>query len=314
MEIQKPTKKKKNLILILRAIGTVLSTILFVWLLAKQNWRVIWENLSQFPAWLWPVCLLLVIIGMMCNALRWCLLLRAQKVQMPFGEVVRTVFSGAFASNFLPSTIGGDAFRLISLLRFTSDKTLGLASIIVDRALNVLATLTILPFSWLAFGDKLFDLLRQTNHTQAMALVFPSIRKVGAFFKRVTKKFILAFTNWARQPWILAGAFGISWLSIFVIYIEVWLLARFLGIPVNLFQVMGVAAIVYLVTLLPISFNGLGVREVIYTTLYVSLGATVEQAATLALVSRFFMLLETLPGVLWLNDILSFKKTSSPEL
>ncbi len=230
---------------------------------------------------------------------------------MPFGEVVRTVFAGAFASNFLPSTIGGDAFRLISLLRFTSDKTLGLASIVVDRALNVLATLTILPFSWLTFGDKLFDLLRSENHTPAAAIAIPSIRKIGAFFKRVTKKLFMAFTNWARQPGILIGAFGISWLSIFVIYIEVWLLARYLGIPVTLYQVMGVAAIVYLVTLLPISFNGFGVREVIYTTLYVSLGATVEQAAALALVSRFFMLLETLPGVLWLSNIISFRKASS---
>lgn len=286
-------------------IGTVLSTVLFIWLLSKQDWQMIWENLKQFPAWLWPVCLLLVISGMICNSLRWYLLLRAQKVQIPFGEVTRTVFAGAFASNFLPSTIGGDAFRIVSLLRFTKDKALSVASIVVDRALNVLATLTILPFSWITFGDRLFDLVFQVETAPAAALAVPALNKVIEFFKRMIKRLLEAFAGWARQPWVLAGGFGISWLSIFVTYVNVWLLAQFLGIPVNLVQVMGVAAIVYLVTLLPISFNGYGVREVIYTTLYVSLGATTEQAATLALVSRFFMLLETLPGALWLSHIIS---------
>jgi len=300
-------KKKFGVNQILRAIGTVISTVLFIWLLSKQDWLVIWQNLKQFPAWLWPVCLLLVISGMICNALRWYLLLRAQKVQIPFGEVIRTVFAGAFASNFLPSTIGGDAFRIISLLRFTKDKALSVASIVVDRALNVLATLTVLPFSWITFGDQLFHLVFQVETAPAASLAVPGLKKVYAFFQRIVKRLFEAFAGWARQPWVLAGGFGISWMSIFVTYVNVWLLAQFLGIPVNLVQVMGVAAIVYLVTLLPISFNGYGVREVIYTTLYVSLGATTEQAATLALVSRFFMLLETLPGALWLSNIISSK-------
>jgi hypothetical protein len=39
------------------------------------------------------------------------------------------------------------------------------------------------------------------------------------------------------------------------------------------------------------------------------LGASLEQASTLALITRFFMLLETLPGALWLPQILPARDT-----
>jgi uncharacterized membrane protein YbhN (UPF0104 family) len=86
---------------------------------------------------------------------------------------------------------------------------------------------------------------------------------------------------------------------VLVIFLAIYTLARGLAISVALYQVMGVTAITYLITLLPISVNGYGVREVTMTALYIYLGATVEQASTLAIVSRFMMLVVTLPGALW---------------
>jgi hypothetical protein len=70
--------------------------------------------------------------------------------------------------------------------------------------------------------------------------------------------------------------------------------------PVSLYQVMGVMALSYAINLLPISINGYGVREIALTTLYVHVGATLEQASTLAVVTRFILLVEALPGALWL--------------
>lgn len=302
---------RKRLRKLAQIIGSGISTLLFIWLLSKQDWQTTWKHLRLFPMWIWPVCLLLVVTGMFCNALRWYVLLRAQQVKMPFAEVVRTVFAGAFASNFLPSTVGGDAFRILSLLRFTSNRTLSVASVLVDRAVNVTATLTFLPFSWLTFGNQIFEFVFQGRGEESLLVAgIPFLEKWVNIFRSLVQRFLKAFGNWARQPLVLVGAFGISWISILVVYIAVWLLAHMLGIPVSLFQVMGVAAIVYLITLLPVSFNGYGVREVIYATLYMQLGATLEQATTLALVTRFFMLLETLPGALWLSQIMTFSSNS----
>ena len=299
----------KNFSRILKVIGSIISVLLFIWLIRKQDWQATWVYLQQIPLWLWPVCLLLVVTGMMCNALRWYGLLHAQSVDMPFGEVVKTVFAGAFASNFLPSTIGGDAFRIVSLLRYTSDHALSLASVIMDRAINVAATLTFLPFSWITFGNQLFELFVRSSNFPIYAGIFPYWSKIVEWTRKLILEIKAAFVRWGQKPLVLVSAFAISWISIFVVYIAVWLLAQSLGIPVNIFQVIGVAAVVYAVTLLPVSFNGYGVREIAYTTLYLQLGATLEQATTLALVSRFFMLIETIPGALWLSRIIKHTKS-----
>lgn len=286
----------------LQLAGTLASTGLFVWLLARQDWQHTWQNLSRLPLWIWPACLLLVVSGMCFNALRWYVLLRAQNVQLTYGQTLRMVFAGAFASNFLPSTIGGDAVRVWGLLRFTSDKALSLASVVVDRAMNVAAMLTILPFALFTFGSP-WKVLPQSGWMAPAAAA--TSWKISGLFQKIKAKFVEVFGAWLRQPAVLLRAFIISWLSVLVIYVAVWLQAVGLGISVRLWQVMGVSATTYLVMLLPISVNGYGLREVLMTTLYMQLGATLEQAATLALTSRFFMLFETLAGALWLGETLA---------
>lgn len=285
--------------------GTLLSSVLFIWLLLRQDWGLTWKTLNQVPVLLWPLTLSLIIFGMLFNAWRWLVLLRAQSVPVPTREIVKTVFAGAFASNFLPSTIGGDAFRILSLLRFTPNKTLCVASVVMDRALNVIAYLSYLPYA-LSILYPRFDILNQS--LAVFPFVFPVFEKIQSSFLRFKEQLVKAFSVWARQPKTIVYALIISWFSIIAVLAAVWLIARGLGMPVSIFQVMGVSVITYLITMLPISINGYGLREVTETSLYISVGATLEQSVALVLITRFFMLVETLPGALWLSQILSWQQ------
>jgi len=57
----------------------------------------------------------LYLAGQAANALRWWILLRSQKVTISYLQALQLIFAGAFASNFLPSTIGGDALPCIEV-------------------------------------------------------------------------------------------------------------------------------------------------------------------------------------------------------
>jgi glycosyltransferase 2 family protein len=291
----------------LQIVGTLLSSGLFIWLLIRQDWQKTWVNLSRLPVWVWLLCFALVVAGMGFNSLRWYVLLRSQKVQISFWKTVQLVFTGAFASNFLPSTVGGDTVRVLGLMRLVTDKALCVASVVVDRLMNVTAMLTILPFALFTFGslEEIFRKVSSVAPAMAGAVVWA---KGKHWIIKIKDKLVELFGVWLRQPGVLVWAFVISWASVFVIYVSTWLQAVNLGIPVRLYQVMGVSAITYLITLLPISFNGYGLREVLVTTLYMQLGASLEQAATLAFTTRFFMLFESLAGAFWLGDVLSEKK------
>jgi uncharacterized membrane protein YbhN (UPF0104 family) len=294
---------------LVRWAGTLVSSGLFIWLVSRQNWARTWESLVSSPVWLLPLVFLLYFLGMLLNTLRWNLLLRAQQIEVPFLETLKIVITGAFASNFLPSTIGGDSVRIVSLLRFNAAWSVSVASVVLDRFLNVVATLTLLPFSLVAFGSPadLWHNLSATGYPASAALssglAAGWAEKWTAKFVHVFKRLLEVIRIWLDRPAILLLAFALSWLSSFIVFFAVWVLARGLGMPVALYQVLGVMALTYLLSMLPVSINGLGLREVAVTTLYMQLGATLEQASTLAVVTRFMLLLEALPGALWLSEL-----------
>ena len=87
---------------------------------------------------------------MSLNGLRWYILLHSLGIIIK--ETLKIVFAGTFASNFLPSTIGGDIYRVFCLLKFTSNKSLSVASVIVDRGLNLVSVVILFPFSLLTLG------------------------------------------------------------------------------------------------------------------------------------------------------------------
>lgn len=251
---------------------------------------------------------------MLLNTLRWNLLLRAQGIEVPFVETLKIVIAGAFASNFLPSTIGGDSVRIVGVLRFGAAWSVSVASVVLDRFLNIIATLTLLPFSLFAFGSpaSLWQNLTATGYPAPLVLgsgvAAGRVDKWTAKLIHALRRFLEVIRIWLDRPGTLLLAFVLSWLSTFIVFFAVWILARGLGIPVALYQVLGVMALTYLLSMLPISINGLGLREVAVTTLYMQLGATLEQASTLAVVTRFMLLLEALPGALWLSQLVPAEK------
>jgi hypothetical protein len=281
-----------------------------VYLLWKQDWPELWRQVRGVSPWVWLGCFGLYFSGQVFNALRWLTLLRSKQVNITFAECLKLILSGAFASNFLPSTVGGDILRVAGSQPFTGSYTLSLASVVLDRALNVCTFLTVLPFSLITFGASGIQLNLARHSSYSVVIGLPAIRHK---IEKVLIKFKEAFLLWLKQPLTLGAAFIISWLSVLVMFIANTILANHLGIQVKLYQVMGVNAITYLLTLLPITFNGYGVREVLITTLYMSLGGTLEQAASLAVITRFFMLLETLPGSLWIGRYLALIRASKRE-
>ena len=295
----------------IRWAGTAIATGLFAWLLVRQDWHTTWKNLTLLSGWLIPLALALYYAGELANAARWYVLLRAQSTPVSFFQTVKIVFAGAFVSNFLPSTIGGDAVRIVYVRRFFSGWAVGTASVVMDRLLNVLSFFVTLPFSFITFGTQILAIFKlgQVAGGTVLAAAFVPAEKEKPSWKHTFTEVKEALVMWRSHPWQLALAFVISWLSIFVIFLGVWVIARGLGIHVALYQVMGINVLTYLLTLLPVSVNGYGVREVAMTTLYMQLGASLEQASTLALITRFFMLMETLPGALWLPQILPARET-----
>jgi len=291
---------------ILRWGGTLLSLGLFGWLLARQDWSVFWAYVYQIPPWVLLLAGGVFVLSNLGNAWRWQTVLRLGEIDIPYWVTAKIVFLGMFASNFLPSTIGGDAVRYLSLLRFTDKKGVGIVSLVVDRLLKMLSMLSLTPISVALFAPLLGEILLGKPAAAGLALLPDRLK---AWFKKGWA--ILA--TWFQNPAAFGRAFGVGWLSMFPGFLGIFLVAKGLQMPVGLFQVIGATVITYFLTLLPISINGYGVREALIAVLYVYLGANAEQATALALITRLMMLVATLPGALWLPEILAHSKQTVDE-
>jgi glycosyltransferase 2 family protein len=286
--------RKKNISTAIRWLGTVLSLGLFLWLVLKLNWRVVWTQLGGMAWWAILLALGFYLLSQMFNTLRWCTLLWTHGVKITFWQAFRITWSGIFASNFLPSTIGGDGLRMVAVYPYTQSKTVAVGSVALDRLTNMAAWVCLIPLPLMMFGVKL-------NALFALALPFDPRMLAEKYFP----KFVAAVREWASRPQAFAWAFLVAWPSNLVFMLATYTLARQLGMNVTFVQVMAVQTVTYFLSVLPISVNGLGVREMTYTTLFVALGASLEQASALAVITRFLIVLETVPGAIWVSKVAS---------
>ena len=285
--------RQKSISLIVRIAGTLISTALFVLLISRQKWDVVFDKVTGVAFWAILLSLLFYLLSYGFNTLRWCLLLWAQDVKISFWKAYTLTWAGNFASNFLPSTIGGDGFRMLAVHPYTGKKTISIGSVVLDRIINMAAMACLIPAPLIIFGSSLRSLL-------GSAIVLPpGLQKL---FEKYFPKFVNAYRSWASRPSALIYAFLSAWPSNLFPMAATYLLAHQLGMNVSFWQALGVQTVTYFLSVLPISVNGYGLREVAYTTLYAALGATVEQASTLALLTRFLTVLSTIPGAIWLSS------------
>jgi glycosyltransferase 2 family protein len=311
--------RKKTLASTIRIAGTLISTALFIWLISRQKWDVVLAKAGGIAIWALFLALGCYLLSYGFNTLRWCTLLWAQEVKITFWQAFRISWAGNFASNFLPSTIGGDGFRMLAVHPYTGRKTISIGAVALDRIINMAAMACLIPAPLIIFGDTLMS-LRGAFFAPRQSLVFvgrlPHSPKYGSLamtlpaglqklFEKYFPKIVSALRAWASKPWAFLYAFLAAWPSNLLPMTATFILAHQLGMNVTSWQVIGVQTVTYFLSVLPISVNGYGLREVAYTTLYAALGASIEQASTLALVTRLVNVVATIPGALWLSSVVT---------
>ena len=287
----------KNRQLILQSAGTLLAIVL-LFLLLKEEQKEGGEILAAMRA-IKPVDLLwvalLFAISRIAVAWRWHILLLSGGVGIRFKNSLALTFMGLFATNFLPTTIGGDVVRLMGVMQMGFDRAVSLASIAADRLMGMLGMAMTVPlgvaYSW--------SILQNVPITISL---FARLQRPIQFFKKT----ISIFSLWLRKPGSLLAALAFSWIHMLCLFSSIYILVDDLGTHVSFWVIAGLWSITYFITLIPISINGYGVQELVFTFLLSNVaGLTPAVGATVALLIRAYFLLSSLPGAMFLPSILA---------
>jgi uncharacterized membrane protein YbhN (UPF0104 family) len=261
------------------------------------------------------------VLGVLVSAEKWRGLLLAAGVRLSLAACARLYWVGMFASNLLPTSVGGDAARLM-LTPAPGRRAAVAGSILVERLTGFLVMLGLCTLG-LALRPAYFDAPGLRNAFLAAvlaldlgvvaALLAPGrlapllaglagrlpgvLRRPAAAAARVAA----AVAGLARAPAVLARAMALSAVFYGTIIVAQHAVLRAAGAEVALVEVALVAAVVPLIAMAPVSLNGLGVAEGVFVLLYAQLGVDPGAALAAAVLRRLVDLANSgLGGPLWL--------------
>lgn len=285
----------RNRRLLLQLAGTLLAIFLLYLLLRGEGWDEILAALKTISL----LDLLLVAaffaISRLATAARWHVLLRSGGVDIPFRKTLSLTFTGLFASNFLPTTIGGDAVRLAGAMQLGFDRAVSLASLAADRLIGMFGMSMAAPLGLSYSWSTLF------GGTSALSVpIF--FRKPWDFIKRTLGTFSL----WIKKPGALLLSLAFTWVHMLCLFGSIAVFVRDLGTPISFWMIAGLWSLTYFVTLIPISINGLGIQELSFTFLMSNVaGLSPQNSLTVAILIRAYFLFSSLPGAALLPSTLA---------
>lgn len=314
MADDKPDKNKISKTQALRTLGSILSTALVLYLIVKEK-----ENISDaIRAVDYSIFLLLLGLTVLSRFfvwLRWHILLTSGGCEISVAKSLRLFFSGLFASNFLPSTIGGDVVRFGGGISLGLSSPVVAASLIMDRLIGMAGMAFVLPFG--------IQPLIKTHIGQAGIVYMKSLAMTGvtAVVSKILTWLRQAFQNvkeatslWIKHPFSIGLSFLATCGHMICLFATMWVIFDKLEAPIPLLLIAGLWSASYFFTLLPISINGIGLQELSLTYLFVTYGhLEVNTVVVAALLVRILQTLLSLPGAFFLPGFIR-KKDSNGHL
>jgi glycosyltransferase 2 family protein len=308
---------------LLTALQAVVTIGLLIWLFHDPARR---ERMAEALAeadWRWMIAALATAgVCEFFGIIRWQLLLRMLKVRVPWETTTRLFFIGAFYNQFLPGTTGGDVVRVIYLMRDHPErKTAGFLSVAIDRLLAVLVLMVMgLGIAWwrrdwfaqsIAVGSVMgwFTVILVVMLCGLLASFVLTSRHLVL---RLPKKFpfrrtiIKLSTLWQlclenRREAAWAAFHTIPMLLAY--FSAFYFAARAFTSKVSLWDMISIMPLITAVSSLPISLNGIGVREALFEEMLAELcGIPRGQGLLVSISGMFVYLLWGLVGAVFLIE------------
>ena len=257
------------------------------------------------------LALVVYLVAQGMSAVRWATLARPIGIKTPFTEMFRYYLIGMFFNLFAPSTVGGDVTRVYYLVKDEEAHAEGRAvttvhaamSVLMDRGIGMLVLVWLGAAGLLLFPDYPIPVpARTATLWLALAmlvgvLLMPLLRRLlPEDGHQLVVKLRLALRSY-RTHWQAVGA--ASLLSLLVHLIQAWMhvaMGRALDLELPFSFCLIVYPLVGTFAAIPISVNGLGLREGGYVFLLAVLGIGTEKSVAFGILLFLIVVLDSLIG------------------
>lgn len=296
------------------ALKAAISAALIGWLLHRTDIAPVAARFEQTDIVLAVAAIAVMMGQLLATAWRWQLIGRIMDVPLGGGETVRLTLIGQFFSQTLPSAIGGDAVRAWALARRGVPAGKAAGSVLADRGIALLVLIGLVGATWpllhvrvpdpalrgavaalvvgtgcglglfLAFQARLSIILGRVRALRPLAAI---TKDIACILTRVRAIVPIVAVSVAVHLGVIASA---------------WLLALAVAIDVSFLDCLVLVPPIVLVTTLPISIGGWGVREGAAVLAFGFVGVPAADALALSVAFGLTQIAVGLPGgALWLS-------------
>jgi glycosyltransferase 2 family protein len=247
------------------------------------------------PIRVWPAALGMYMLLHLVGVTKWRLLVNTAGAALPFRTAARAYYMGLFGNTFLPSIVGGDVVRAGVALKEARSKSGLVLGSLVDRLLDVLGLAAVAGIGALlspraldARSRRIFlmlgALLAVAGVGGLLVLTMTPVRRLPWTVRRKLVQVRRAIVATIRRPQALIGAFLLGMLLQSLLTVLNWWLGRLMGIDIPVYVWLFVWPLAKIAALLPLTQNGIGVREAAQAALFAPFGVSAARAVATGLV------------------------------
>lgn len=245
---------------------------------------------------------------------RWRVILQNFNIDIRFSPLTKITFIGHFFNLFLPSAIGGDVLRAYYLSKKKNrGMSTTLTSTVLERNAGLCALLGIGTFFSAVHrievqGVSVFYFFLFFNMLYGLANValFHSWmhKKLTGFLKRRHLEDVEAklervyegLNSLRKNGSAIFASLLLSLVIQFLSVVIIWIAAQSIAIRAPFYVFLVFIPLINLTIMIPLTINGIGLRESAYYLLFSQIGLPVETSVTLSLLNFLIMILASLPG------------------
>lgn len=272
------------------------------------------------PHYLWAAVAVFPIVFVI-TAYRWQCILRAVGIVMPLGRTFALNMVGAFYNSFMPGSTGGDLLKAYYAAKQTPNRTRAVLSVIVDRAIGLLALVILgggmAAYSWLTSADPEDDATRKSMQVAlgsaaillgvAAGLTIyyvPALRRLSGLdfvlrrlpMQEQVRKAMDGMEMYRRRPGTVLGAIAMTFPVHATVVVSAMLCGMAFDLPLPWWYYFVAVPVIVLSGSIPISPQGAGVMEFFAIVLTRRQGCTIGQAFALTMSIRVVQMLWNLTG------------------
>lgn len=289
----------------------LVSVALLAFLLHTLDVAAIQAAIARVPWWALGAALAILLAQILVLSWRWRVITTYIGGDLSFRDALRLTFVGLFFSQTLPTSIGGDAMRIWEARRAGLAGEQAMGGVIIERltglvAIALVVTLS-MPLVWADFraGELRWLLLALAPAALALLAVLAFVDRLplGRLPTRVREYIAFVASNLrgiGRSATSITTVFSLGAVAAMLGISSAYAVGRHLGIELGLPAYLVSLGGAVLLTVVPVSVAGWGVREVATVGLFGAMGVPAEKALVVSLLYGVGVLVVSLPGgLLW---------------